>query len=351
MKNINDYFKTTLAENPEYYEEVLALIEKEFNYSEEYSFGEDFHLLINPLNFENSHFFIDKKSNSVVSHVAFCKREMTKNNISIPVVFIGGIATHIDFRGRGLFRELMNEILSENNNECALYFLWSEIPGLYEKFDFALGGGLLETGSAHFDLKNPPIGFIKRKFSELSNKEFNQIMQIYKENNEALFFTVKRTAKDWSLIKEVSSIDLFIKKNEAGNIQEYFCINKGKDLKNIIHEIGALPKHLPGLIKTIKAYKCWLPEYMEGYDSNKNELFYTAYIRLSSIELLNTFLDNISRGKLKIVSIDQEVSFVFQNEAFKVSRSEFIQFLFGPKMLKEFEEFGLSPYISGTDSI
>ena len=349
--NLNAFTLTTLSENPQYFEEVIALIEKEFHYDSDMSYAKDFALLMDTLNFENCYLYIDNETNYVVSHLAVCTRTMIKNNISVKVGFIGAIATVKEYRGRDLFKSLMNHALLEHSKECALFILWSEITGLYEKFSFHLSGGLIETGHSVLSSNDRPIGFYKTTFKDLSAKDYRDLQNIYHQFNEKYFFTVVREEKEWSIIKEMSSIDLYIKKNDNGIVEQYFCINKGRDLSNIIHEIGCLPEHYIGLMKTLQKYRTWLPESELTLSSNK-EVFYTAFMRLGNFEKLKSFLKSVSNEELELYSMSAElISFHFSNKDYQISHKDFLQFLFGPKPLKEFEKFLLSPYFTGTDSI
>lgn len=346
---------TTLAENPEYFEEVIALIEKEFHYDQQSSYANDFAPLMDPLNFENCYFYLDQKTNQVVSHLALSRRTMIKNNIKIPVAFIGGIATVKEFRNRSLFKNLMNHALSTHINECALFFLWSDLTGLYEKFSFYLSGGLVETSQNHFSFLESFEGFQKTIFKNLSNDDFKSIQTLYTNFNEKYFFTTLRGENEWSIIKEMSSVDLYIKKNEQQKIEEYFCINKGKDLTNVIHEIGCLPEKYPALVKSLKKYRLWLPESELSMLENK-DLFFTAYIKIGNPEKLKKFLHDLSESLgeniLQLLEVREErVSFLFKNKKYDSSIKDFLHYIFGPKALKDFQNLSLYPYIPGVDSV
>ncbi|MBC7712831.1 MAG: GNAT family N-acetyltransferase [Rhizobacter sp.] len=342
---------TTLSENPEYFEEVIALIEKEFHYDSNMSYAKDFALLMDPLNFENCYLYVDQTTNHVVSHLAVCERVMIKNNSSIKVAFIGGIATVKEYRGRDLFKNLMNHAILSHSKECAFFILWSEITGLYEKFSFYLSGGLIETGHSVLSSNDRPIGFSKTTFKELPSKDFDDLKKIYQQFNEKYFFTVVREEKEWSIIRDMTSIDLYIKKNADGILEQYFCINKGRDLSNIIHEVGCHPDHYLGLMKSLQKYRTWLPESELSLSGNK-DVFYTAFMRLGNFEQLQMFLKSISNEEMELYSMTGDlISFRFAENEYQVSQKDFLQFLFGPKPIKEFEKFLLSPYIPGTDSI
>lgn len=349
--NKNSFTLTTLSENPEYFEEVVTLIEKEFHYHSNHTYAKDFALLMDPLNFENCYLYVDQSSNKVVSHLAVCPRVMIKNNHTINIALIGGIATDAEFRGRDLFKDLMNHALKIHSQKCGLFILWSEITGLYEKFSFHLSGGLIETGHAVFSNNERPVGFTKTTFKELTPKDFDMIQKIYKEFNQKYFFTVIREEKEWSIIREMDSIDLYIKRNEAGLIEQYFCVNKGHDLTNIVHEVGCLPDQYLQLIKSLQKYKTWLPESELSISSNK-DIFFTAFIKLGNFNILKDFLKSVSHDEFELYEMTGDlISFRFGTIEHQSSHKDFLQYLFGPRPLKEFESLLLSPYITGTDSI
>lgn len=347
----NQYGLTTLSENPEYYDEVIALIEKEFHYSSDQSFAKDFSLLVDPLNFENCYLYIDPNTNSVISHLAICPRVLIKNNIEMNVAFIGGIVTAQEYRGQGLFKNLLNRALTQHQETCGLFILWSEITGLYEKFNFYLSGGNIETGQAVFNYNDRPVGFQKLTFPTLSSEEFSEIKNIYENFNQKYFFTTLREEKDWSMIKEMSSIDLYVKKNEEGKIVQYFCINKGRDLTNIIHEVGCLPDNYLSLMRALEKFKTWLPESEQALFKTK-DIFFTSYIRIGNASVLNNFLNKVTDQKLGIKKANGNlVEFTFDNEAHSATEQDFLQYLLGPRPLVEFKPYNLSIYIPGTDSV
>jgi predicted acetyltransferase len=349
--NNSTFTLTTLSEHPEYFEEVIALIEKEFHYSSTNSYAQDFALLMDPLNFENCYLYVNLETNNVVSHLAVCPRVMIKNNHQLKVAFVGGIATVAEFRGRDLFKNLMNHALKEHSRDSGLFILWSELTGLYEKFSFHLSGGLIETGDAVFSQSDRPIGFTKTSFHNLTNKEFESIQNLYEQFNQKYFFTVVRTEREWSIIKNMTSVDLYLKRNEHGLIEQYFCINKGRDLTNIIHEVGCLPEQYQSLMKTMQKFKTWLPESEISLSSNK-DIFFTAFIKLGNLERLKEFLGFVSDGHMELYDMTGDlISFRFNDVEYQATHKDFLQYIFGPRPLPEFEKLSLSPYIPGIDSI
>lgn len=348
----NNFVLTTLAQNPEYFEEVIRLIEEGFHYSETYHYEKDFAPLVDPLNFENCFLYIDQETNDVAAHLAVCIRTLVKENIETQVALIGGIVTNKKYRGQKLFKNLMNHALHTYEEKVSLYVLWSDLEAIYEKFFFYRTGGIIETGKGNLSSSERPRGYEKTNFASLSEKDFAHLKLLYHTFNEKYFFTVKREEKDWSIIKEMNSVDLYIKKDAQGEIIKYFCINKGRDLTNIIHEISCLNQsEYLSMLNEIAGYKLWLPE-TEQANLKQVEIFYTAFMKIGNKDLLNNFLNVISKSELSIEKIDGDnVSFIFQKKTFQVSCKDFLQYIFGPKPLEEFAPYKLSPYFAGVDSI
>jgi hypothetical protein len=344
------YTISTLAEHPDYYDGVIKLIEEEFHYSVPFSFAIDFAPLVNPHNFENCFIVIDRNSNKVAAHLGTLPRTMIKNNVSMPVMMVGGIVTDKALRGQNLFRALMNHACDLYKEKVALVFLWSDINGLYEKFSFYRAGGILETGKGVITNDKTPKGFIKTTFSKLSPKEFSEIKQIYQSFNEKYFFTLKRDAHDWSIISGMSSIDLYIKKSQEQKIESYFCYAKGRDLTFISHELGTSADNYNELINTLAPLKMWLPETEKKFFIKK-EILYSSFVKILNRKLLHNFLYSYTQSDLALLTFEGDVELSFRGNAFQLDEKDFVEGLFGPSPLEEFESLGLSPYIAGTDSI
>ena len=185
------YVLSTLAEQPEYYDDVMGLIEKEFHYEKPFSYATDFAPLVNPNNFENCFIIIHLESKMMVAHLGVLPRVMIKNNGEMPILMIGGIVTEKSHRGKNLFRTLMNHACNLYKEKAALVFLWSELHDIYEKFSFYRAGGIIETGKSVITSDKTPKGFIATNFSKLSLGEFDEIKNIYQTFNEKYFFTLK----------------------------------------------------------------------------------------------------------------------------------------------------------------
>jgi predicted acetyltransferase len=349
LKNVS---LTSLSQNPEYFEDVIRLIESEFHYSDKNHFEKDFAPLINPLNFENCFVYVDQETNTVVAHLAVCVRSLVKSKNEMKVALLGGIVTHKDYRGQKLFKQLLEHAIQTYKNDVSLFILWSDLEGIYEKFNFYRTGGLIETGKQNLNSSERPAGYEKHKFSTLNDTDLHCMINLYTSFNEENFFTLKRTDKDWSIIKEMDSVDLYIKRNSTNEIIKYFCVNKGQDLQNIIHEFSCSNQNeYMAFLKDIKSFRAWLPETELPHFPNA-EIFYNAYIKLADTSLLSNFLSKISDNELHIDQfINEIVHFSFQGETHTVSSKDFLQYIFGPRPLAEFSKYNLSLYVCGLDSI
>lgn len=345
---LNEYSLTTLSDNPEYFDEVKKLIEEEFSYDQRYSFEKDFAPLINPLNFDNCYLFLDDH-NKVAAHLAVCSRTLIKDEVLLPVCFIGGIATHKQHRGKALFKKLMEHALEIHKDQTGLFILWSDIENLYEKFGFYRAGGFIESGSKLYLPQDKVPGFSKTTFSSISQQDFSRLKEMYRNFNQKKFFTAVRDEKDWSIIREMDSIDLFIKRNLEGDIDRYFCVNKGRDLNNVIHEVSSLNEDIfKNLMREIQDYRVWLPEGLY----KRNEIFFMAFFKIGSLEKLNSFLSRLSNNDLMITEITTEkVVFDFKLKQYSASLQDFLHYVFGPRPLEEFQSLNLSLYVCGTDSV
>ncbi len=227
LMDFNDFTISNLEHKPDLVSQALDIIEKEFNYLPQYSFKTDFYPLFNKHNFQNCHVLLNKNS-EVIAHIGQKKRILKKNTQSYDASLWGGIVVKKEFQGKGLFRKFFESLQAKENKET-IQILWSGAPEIYYKFGFELKNQQYE----YFQENASSEFFLKDKKS-LSPKEFDKIKELYLEKSKKLTM-FQRTERDWEEWFKVESADLYIyKKNDQ--IFSYFLINKGQDLKNIIHE-------------------------------------------------------------------------------------------------------------------
>lgn len=344
------YVFTTLAQRPTFYAETISLIECSFEYAAPNKFDIDFATLMSPLNHENCHLFII--NNKVVGHIGVKLRKLGTSEFFTPVALIGGIAIHKDYRGQGLFKELFNQIINKytSNYKISMFILWSNLDSLYKKFNFFQAGAQIQTGELEFDEKKLPAQFKRTLFINLTHKQFKQIKEIYTLSIEKLYTTFIRDDSAWHDIQESTSTDLYLYYVDD-KISGYFCVNKGQDLKSIIHEYACLPQFKQKFLDSLQGFKLWLPEH-ENIQYQKQHLFYTAIFKINDLTIFNKFLKSWSHNECSISQVnDDTIIFVHDGKEFQTTHGSFYTYLFGPSKITEFQDYGRPLYFSGLDSI
>ncbi len=340
-----NYIITTLKQRPELLPQVIALIESGFDYDNNYSYAVDFMLLMNKNNHQNCHIIVNN-NNEVLAHLAVSLRNIGTDTFNIPVALIGGAVTHPLFRGRGFFRLLMERILQQQTSKVAIFLLWSSVSGLYKKFGFYPAGGQL---SINLPVNPSSIHYTRTSFIKLSDNEKNEIIALHRaslKNN----LMITRTLDEWNTIFKIDSIDVYIKKSD-GEIDSYYCIGKGCDLKNIIHEFGPLDKSANKLIEHISYGEMWLPsQYVSKFP--KATVDYSALIKTGCLELFNKLIEYLTEQQIYITEISDEIlKAEFQNKNFTLKTHDFLTHLFGPYSINDLPRPVYPFYITGTDSI
>ncbi len=332
---------TTLKENPELFEKTLNLIEKSFHYKAPFTFREDFSPLISPSNHHNCFIIIDEENN-VLAHVGARESNIKVNNKNFPVTMLGGIAVDEKYRGEGHFQNLFKDVLAEKRSDTTLFLLWSDNEKLYNKYSFHLCGHQFELSQTR-----NKTDFSKTKFHLLSAEDKTQIKKLYESSFSKSYVTLSRNEKEWLELSGVVSADLYIRKN-GNELTDYFFINKGQDLTEIIYEYGS-KDDLGKMLKEISAFgKVWMGSELATTDN----LQYQFFMSPGDLRLFTEFVWAFTDGKISLRNINlmkQEAFFDFNEELMALDLPDFLRGLFGPGT---FEELNLRPiFISGLDSI
>ncbi len=329
-----------LSEKPLLFEKTLKLIEKSFHYKDPFSFKIDFAPLMDVSNHKNCFIMIDENEN-VIAHVGVKEHFLTLNHVKYPIILLGGIAVDESRRGEGHFQTLFQDVLAEKRSDTTFFLLWSDQEKLYNKFGFHLCGTQIEIEK---EKKISP--FVKTTFANLKDKEKVEIKDLYKSFSKT-YLTIERNDSDWKVIEQMTSADLFIRK-ENDIIHDYYFMNKGQDLPGIIYEYGSL-KDLTLLVQEISSYgKVWL-----GRDLVPSEnLQFQFFMAPGDLRLFTEFIFQLTKEQFKIRNINpmkQEVFFDFNGETLSLNLPEFLRGIFGPGV---FEEIDVRPFfLSGLDSI
>jgi len=316
----------TLESKPEQFDECIKLIEKSFNYEDPFHYDEDFKLLTCPENYSNC-FFIENESEDVIATLFTLPRNLLFQEHSLKVLFLGGISVRDQDRGAGIFKSLLETVILLNQ-DCALFFLWSDLSNLYEKFSFYEFGLIEETAAPN------EVPFNVTPFNE-EDKDKVKIKYI---NLKDQFLLPERNQSDWNHLFKSSSI-----KNHRDEKGNFYFLDKGMDLQGICHE--SHPINAPHLDN----YSSWI---VNPTAETSNALRYMGFLRLGNLELLNEFIVKTSKGRLSLLEFDSNIIKVeFDNELYEIGQKDFIQGIWGPGQIKEWA--GLIPpiIVFGFDSI
>ncbi len=324
---------TNLADSPQYQKETLKLIEKSFQYSSPFKFDVDFAPLYNERNFKNCHILLE--NDEVIGHIGCLQKDielLSKHKVNM----FGGIVIKDEYRGQGKFNLLFSHVLSLYSEAC-LSFLWSEKLALYERFHFYPCVNLI-----HYLKSEKPFGsnWHETKLASLTSEDLRQLKELYSASDE---IRISRSEKDWEELALITSARLFIKK-QGNKIKNYFFIDKGQDLTEIIHEYGKIDDH--ELSEMINIGNVWTP-YISEKNFSCRELF-GSVAKIESANAFKTFLAEFAGAEF-ISQTDQEITIKIDDEEFTLKVKDFLPGLFGPGKFTEFETPDL--FISGLDSI
>lgn len=332
---------TNLKDSPGLFDETLKLIEESFQYESPNRFEIDFYPLVSPVNREHNHLLLNEKK-EVVAHIGCKVRSISLGDQTYSVTMLGGIAVSKECRGSGLFQKLFSHVLSVYKEKTTFFLLWSDLEKLYNKFDFYLCGGQFEVS-----MEKSQDPFVETSFSALSANEKEDIKRLYQESFTKTYLTLNRNDTDWNELASVTSADLFIKKTD-NHVSDYFLMNKGQDLSNIIYEYGTSGEFIP-FLRSIAAYgKLWTGENF----LDSTEAQYQFFLSIGNEELFKTFISHYTENKFNVRAINfekNEVFVDFEDETLSFELEDFFRGVFGPE---KFEEVPTKPFfISGIDSI
>ncbi len=287
----------TLDKCPENFDQCLSIIEEEFHYlkHEHFQFQHDFSPLMDEHNWKNLYLIF--KDKILIGHIGTKPTLLSKENSrgvkkQLRVLFLGGIAITKSEQGKGYFKKAFQQILKNNISQYGLFFLWSNLNHPYAQFQFHEVGKIYQIGRKEFHL-DPQWGFKKITPSSLSEDDQKHIKMIHDQFFRPIIFTL-RSERDWKLFFQCPSIDLYVRYHD-NIISEYFVINKGKDLPDIIHEFGSIEGdilHPPTAFQNIlKQFKTWSP--CEFLHVPTLEHFYLGQVKIGNIQLLEDFFEKL----------------------------------------------------------
>ena len=341
----NNYEIHKLSEKKEFLEKVFQLLETEFNYSGENKVSVDFFPLLKEENLQNNFILIDPTNNDLIGHIGTKPNLYHVNGTDYPILHLGGIAISNKHQGKGNFRYLFSYILNQLQKRYAFLFLWSDKNDLYAKYDFFPVGGQIQPVENY----SPINGYRDTEYHKLESDQQKQLKNLYKDSHK---YFLMPTREDWNDLNGTSSAKLFIKENKSNEITSYYIMNKGQDLKNVIHEFGIKEDVFEKELKEFQKNACFLPFQFFPLEEEFFQLQYTVLCKLGNPYFLANFASDFSRGEITDFKFsNNEVDFIFENKDYQMEVKNFFESLWGPQIIKEFFGRYQGLYVPGIESI
>ncbi|MEO5666692.1 MAG: GNAT family N-acetyltransferase [Bdellovibrionota bacterium] len=236
-----------LAECPDRRADVIALMQKEFPRGQPQSsalpFDDEFGALLRDNPPERILFIED---NGLVVSALGWKSFLLKQGLKIAA--IGLVVTDSAHRKKGHSRNLVLEAEKRAHAEqCALACLWSDLLEFYTKL-----GYVLASSEISWDLSEVPNieelavseNFDDPTIREITTSDVSELMRLYANDplgparDESVFLRQLRQSDTLSLVAA-----------PQGKPAAYALCGKGRDLRNVIHELVGDQKYFPALIE------------------------------------------------------------------------------------------------------
>ncbi len=236
-----------LAQKPELRESVLALMQAEFPQGEKQSsplpFDEEFAALLKDNEPERILFCLDEGGDPVA---ALAWKPLTLKQ-GLKIAALGLVVTRGDHRKRGLSRKLVLEAETRAVAQgAALMCLWSDLLEFYTKLGYVLASSEISWDLSLIDdveelaiSENLPVDAIRA----LSASDISQLLEVY----AAEPLGPQRVAQVFE--RQLAQSDsLALAHVHEGRLLGYALAGKGRDLRNVVHEMVGEPASFPALL-------------------------------------------------------------------------------------------------------
>lgn len=339
---------TTLKNHQGLFKKVVDLIQTSFNYSANNDVTVDFAPLFETEDFHQNHLLINEDKYTVHGHIGYRNKKLLIDGYSVPISIVGGIAISKECRGQGNFNPIFSKVIEECEKDSTFILLWSDKSNLYQKFHFTEVGVTAQTGDKDLNKANLK-DWEKHLLKDLSTVEIEQLKELY-ELQKKNCSVIERDDLAWEKLKDITSANFYIHRDNKNNIDMYFVINKGQDLSSVIHEFGYRDSCKKLFFEQLKDYKLWVPESISP--DAPSQYLYTAMIRIGNWDKFKEFVFNWSNGDISIIDGDLDnVTFDFNGDEFELATETLLQYIWGPEKIKEFSAYFKPLYISGLDSL
>lgn len=241
----------SLNDIPDYFDKLISLIEESFGYLPTHSYKDDFKPLVKRANWKNIVLLLKGEELIATGGYRMLSLRGAQQEGPLDCAFVGGICTHVDYRGRGHGKQIMQELLRRLSN-VPLIMLWSDNIKFYEGLAFKEAGFILENRGLDWCEHHQNLAL-----SQSSKEDQEVIKTIYNSYYPRSLLVPERNEDDWQTIFQMNSVRYSLLKKDD-QVWGYVFSRKGMDLTGLIHEAASLVGHEDLLKKELSAYSYWL---------------------------------------------------------------------------------------------
>tara|TARA_Y100000768_G_scaffold388079_1_gene381859 strand:+ start:42135 stop:43262 length:1128 start_codon:yes stop_codon:yes gene_type:complete len=323
------------------YSDIISFLNKKLRPDTEWSILQEYPMALAQANQRNARVIYDQ-NNEVVSHAVWAPILIKSPQAVYKFAAIGSVVTHEQHRNQGLSSQIITECIeSAKSEDCDFAILWTNLFDFYRKIGFELAGSEL-TAQIDQSLVDAPSG--KYKIREGNNIDPKAISRVFQKHTVSSV----RTENQVREYLKIPNQRVYTAWDHAGQLVAYMAEGKGADLQDYIHEWGgamdALFELATYIHKTQKKTLQWMIPYhsMNLIRSLTERKINIHHGMLGMIKLLNAprFAEKVQKylqGALKrtdieISSSENGIQFSSQHSKVKFTESEFVQYVFGPKV-------------------
>ncbi len=213
---------------------ALSLREEPFPFP----ISKEYPLVLNPSDTSKSFcVFYDGK---IIAHANLFHRECAithyeHDRSGIKLSLIGNVATHPDWRAKGIMRALFEYLeISALKCDSSALILWSDLNSFYDKLGFVPWGKEIR-----YDLSREKIAkcLIPNNYHFSAKADLNILSDLLYRRCEIP--TIRRSAREFAELLKIPWTDFRMLKNTSNGTLSYGVMGKGADMGGVIHEWGA----------------------------------------------------------------------------------------------------------------
>ncbi len=219
-----------------------------------YRIDQEFPIVLNPTH-KNLSFCVTDEKKQLLAHANFWPRHFWDRDLqkSFAVALVGNVATHPEFRNKGIMTQLLNFLWEKARNlEFEALVLWSDSAKFYRGLGF-LGFGTEYRWVFRREGFTPSLGtgvFKLEQARQFDDLEYDKLIALRYPTQ----VTLLRTASEFKKYISIPETYLFTLRNFE-EIEAYAVLGKGADMSELIHEWGAKnPQKILELINFILSY-------------------------------------------------------------------------------------------------